>query len=262
MRKALSEAPVLRQIDENLTFILRTDASSYAIGAILLQGESLHEERPIEYASRLLTTAEVNYSTTERKALAVVLALKKFHGYIDGSKVLVATDHQPLKWLMTLKSTTGRLARWALQIQQFGLQITYTPGKSNFVADLLSRPFPEEDLVKCPVATATVTLPFRTAVEIREEQLTDDALVNIINVLEDPSLDAVDYSRFTGRGYLLDKGVLYRFVPERDSEEPQLVVPKISQPRILEEYHNTPTSGHYGVGRRSKEYQVDIIGLE
>ncbi|GFW91392.1 uncharacterized protein TNCV_3375581 [Trichonephila clavipes] len=69
----------------------------------LLQGED-KEEHPVEFASRLLNPAERNYSTTEREALAVVWALNKFRGYIDGASITVASDHQPLRWLMKLKS--------------------------------------------------------------------------------------------------------------------------------------------------------------
>ncbi|GFU07447.1 hypothetical protein TNCV_3210521 [Trichonephila clavipes] len=84
---------------------------SYALGAVLLQGESPTDEQPVEYASRLLSSAEKNYSTTEREALAIVWALNKFRGYIEGAEITVASDHQPLKWLMNLTSPTGRLAR-------------------------------------------------------------------------------------------------------------------------------------------------------
>ncbi|GFT88642.1 retrovirus-related Pol polyprotein from transposon 297 [Trichonephila clavipes] len=101
----------------------------------LLQGEG-SDEHPIEYASRLLTPAERNYSTTEREALAVVWALKKFRGYIEGTEITVASDHQPLKWLLNLKSPTGRLARWALEIQSFNLKVQYIPGKANVVANM------------------------------------------------------------------------------------------------------------------------------
>lgn len=247
LKESLSKAPVLRQIDEDLPFTLRTDASAYALGAVLLQGECPKEEKPVEYASRLLNSAEKNYSTTEREALAVVWALTKFRGYIDGSKVHVVTDHQPLKWLMSLKAPTGRLARWALQIQQFDLDISYAPGKTNVVADLLSRPILDEPMDPIEVSSAAVVLPTKTSNEIREDQLSDEKLRIIIETLEDPDRDLVDYSRYTGRGYMLEQGVLYRFIPEQDSEEPCLVVPTCLQETILKEYHDAPTAGHYGV---------------
>ncbi|GFW04596.1 retrovirus-related Pol polyprotein from transposon 297 [Trichonephila clavipes] len=111
LKQCLITPPILRQVDPKKPFIIRTDASSYAFGAVLLQGESPTDEQPVEYASRLLNSAEKNYSTTEREALAVVRALNKFRGYIEGAESTVASDHQPLKWLMNLTSPTGRLAR-------------------------------------------------------------------------------------------------------------------------------------------------------
>ena len=115
LKKALTSSPILMQADDSRPFMLRTDASSFAIGAVLLQGET-GEEHPIEYASRLLTSAERNYSTSEREALAVVWAVEKFRGYIEGTHVTILSDHQALRWLMSLKTPTGRLARWALRL--------------------------------------------------------------------------------------------------------------------------------------------------
>ncbi|GFX79601.1 retrovirus-related Pol polyprotein from transposon 17.6 [Trichonephila clavipes] len=106
LKNCLTTPPVLKQADSTQPYIIRTDASNYALGAVLLQGEG-SDEHPIEYASRLLTPAERNYSTTERDALAVVWALKKFRGYIEGTEITVTSDHQPLKWLLNLKSPTG-----------------------------------------------------------------------------------------------------------------------------------------------------------
>ncbi|GFW89417.1 retrovirus-related Pol polyprotein from transposon 17.6 [Trichonephila clavipes] len=106
LKNSLTTNPVLKQADGTKPYIIRTDASNYALGAVLFQGEG-SDEYPIEYASRLLTPAERNYSTTEREALAVVWALKKFRGYTEGTEIIVASDHQPLKWLLNLKSPTG-----------------------------------------------------------------------------------------------------------------------------------------------------------
>lgn len=85
--------------------------SNYALGAVHLQGEG-HDERPVEYASRMLTSAERNYSTAERGALAIVWAVEKFREYIDRTKIMIGTDHQPLRWLFSLRLSSGRPARW------------------------------------------------------------------------------------------------------------------------------------------------------
>ncbi|GFS74216.1 retrovirus-related Pol polyprotein from transposon 297 [Trichonephila clavipes] len=97
LKQCLIIPPILRQVDPKKPFIIRTDASSYALGAVLLQGESPTDEQPVEYASRLLSSAEKNYSTTELEVLAVVWALNKFRGYIEGAEITVASDYQPLK---------------------------------------------------------------------------------------------------------------------------------------------------------------------
>ncbi|GBN01029.1 Retrovirus-related Pol polyprotein from transposon 17.6 [Araneus ventricosus] len=62
LKQRLVTPPVLRQVDPTKPFIIRTDASGYGLGAVLLQGDSPADERPIEYASRLLSPAEKNYS--------------------------------------------------------------------------------------------------------------------------------------------------------------------------------------------------------
>ncbi|GFU95178.1 retrovirus-related Pol polyprotein from transposon 297 [Trichonephila clavipes] len=91
----LMTSPILKQADESKPFTIRTDASSCALGAVLLQGSG-PDEHVIEYASRLMIPAERNYSTTEREALEVVLALEKFRGYVENQQIFFATDHQPL----------------------------------------------------------------------------------------------------------------------------------------------------------------------
>lgn len=187
LKELLTTAPVLQQADGTKPYTLRTDASDYALGAVLLQGEEA-EERPVEYASRLLTPAERNYSTTEREALAVVYAVGKFRSYIEGSKILIGTDHQPLRWLLSQKLPTGRFTRWALCLQGYDLQIDYTPGKYNVVADTLSRPncsTPED----CSICNVTIDLPTRSATDIRKEQLEDPEVQKIIHSLEDRSTE-------------------------------------------------------------------------
>ncbi|GFW06160.1 hypothetical protein TNCV_36361 [Trichonephila clavipes] len=241
LKNSLTTPPVLKQADGTKPYIIRTDASNYALGAVLLQGEG-SDEHPIEYASRLLTPAERNYSTT----FAVVWALKKFRGYIEGTEITVASDHQPLKWLLNLKSPTGRLARWALEIQSFNLKVQYIPGKANVVADMLSRPVTQEEEFFCEENNITIAdMPTRSCKDMREAQLKDDNLKKIIDSFESP-LKTEEYANWTERGFLMNQGVLYRYVPDADSAEAQLVIPTAERELIMEIHHNDPMAGHYG----------------
>lgn len=244
LKNLLITSPILKQADYNLPFLLKTDASAYALGAVLLQGES-ENEHPVEYASRLLNAAEKNYSTTEREALAIVWAVQKFRGYLEGADIRLITDHQPLKWLMTLKSPSGRLARWALLLQPYKLHIDYKPGKTNIIADMLSRP-PLTETTE--ILAFHVEFPRKGVNNIRVSQLTDPVLSHIIQCFEKHSDDAALWSK---RGYVMNDGILYRYSNE-DSDDAQLVVPENERQNILQFYHNADTAGHYGVDRTTQ----------
>lgn len=111
LKKALTSDPIVQQPDFTREFILYTDASNVALGAILAQVDSEGRERVCFYASRLLKGPELHYSISEKECLAVVWAIKYFRIYLYHSKFKVITDHIALKWLKDFKEPTGRLAR-------------------------------------------------------------------------------------------------------------------------------------------------------
>ncbi|GKA19935.1 reverse transcriptase domain-containing protein [Tanacetum coccineum] len=114
------------------------DASDYAIGAVLGQRIEKHF-RPIHYASKTMTEAETNYTTTEKEMLAVVYAFEKFRSYLIMNKSVVYTDHSALKYLFNKKDAKARLLRWILLLQEFDFSVIDTKGAENYAADHLSR---------------------------------------------------------------------------------------------------------------------------
>ena len=102
-------SPILGYPDFATPFVLYTDASDTAIGAVLSQFQN-NKEIVISYWSRQLTKLERNYSTIQQEALAVVGALKEFYSCLYGFKFTLITDHNPLTSLKDLKDTGGRLA--------------------------------------------------------------------------------------------------------------------------------------------------------
>jgi hypothetical protein len=121
-----------------------TDGSRKGIACILVQvvkdpvvgGEAM--ERVISYDSRSLSPAEKNYSASELEALAVVYASEQYRPYLLGRHFDLCTDHTALKYMFSNHTNNGRIARWALQLQQFDFSVQYRPGKLNH-ADYLSR---------------------------------------------------------------------------------------------------------------------------
>lgn len=134
LKKLLTNPPILIYPDFNKKFTLQTDASNYALGAVLSQ-----DGHPVSYASRTLNGSEQNYSTIEKELLAIVWATKHFRPYLFGRKFLIETDHRPLAWLFSIKEPNSKLVRWRLRLQEYDYEIKYKKGVLNGNADALSR---------------------------------------------------------------------------------------------------------------------------
>lgn len=139
LKHCLTTAPVLRHPDFTKPFLIQCDASEYGIGAVLFQKNEDGLENPIAFYSQKLNSCQKNYSVTEKECLAAVLAVKRFRPCVELMNFTVITDHASLKWLMSLKDLSGRLARWSLQLQNFDFSIEHRKGSDNIVADTLSR---------------------------------------------------------------------------------------------------------------------------
>jgi len=138
LKKLLTEEPLLQYPDFTKPFVLTTDASNEALGAILSQGP-IGLDLPIAYASRTLNSAEKRYSVTEKELLAIVWGCKYYRQYLFGRKFTIVTDHKPLTWVFNVKDPSSRLLRWRLKLEEYDYQIIYKPGTKNTNADALSR---------------------------------------------------------------------------------------------------------------------------
>lgn len=138
MKNLLCEEPILQYPNFPQTFILTTDASKFAIGGVLSQGE-VGKDLPIAYASRVMNPAEINYSTIEKELLAITYCVNHFRPYLYGKKFILVTDHQPLTWLCRVKDPTSRLMQWRLKLEEYEYEIIYKKGSLNNNADALSR---------------------------------------------------------------------------------------------------------------------------
>ena len=140
LKNRLVSYPILRQPDFSKPFLIFTDASNYAIGAVLAQTDDDKHEYVVAYASRLMKGAEINYGITEKECFAVVWTVKQFRNYLFGTEFKIITDHSALAWLMAIKEPTGRLARWAIYLQAYTFTLVHRSGIIHSNADTLSRP--------------------------------------------------------------------------------------------------------------------------
>lgn len=154
----LTNDPILQYPDLTKEFLLTTDASNVAIGAVLSQG-TIGSDKPIAYASRTLNSSELNYSTIEKELLAIVWATKYFRPYLFGRKFKILTDHKPLQWIMNLKEPNSRLTRWRLKLSEYDFTIVYKQGKANTNADALSRIEINNDEISSIIVNPTEDTP-------------------------------------------------------------------------------------------------------
>ena len=140
LREALVSAPVLRRPDSARPYVLQTDWSPVAVGAVLAQIGTDNEEHPVAFASRVLRGPELRYAPMEGECFAVVYFIEHFRPYLHGTHFTVQMDHWALKWLMSTEHRNGRLARWALKMQEYNFDVVHRRGALNANADAMSRP--------------------------------------------------------------------------------------------------------------------------
>ena len=138
LKDKLVSAPILAYPQEEGLFILDTDASNFGIGAVLSQVQA-GEEKPVAFASRLLSKSQRRYCTTMKELLAVWRFCNHFRHYLLGRKFLLRTDHKALTWLGQFKEPDGMLARWIAALAAFDYSMEHRPGTKHGNADGLSR---------------------------------------------------------------------------------------------------------------------------
>ncbi|UYV61070.1 K02A2.6-like, partial [Cordylochernes scorpioides] len=230
LKSALISEPALGHFDYSSPTEIHTDASNYGIGAVLVQIQK-GKERAIAYASRTLNKAEKNYSTTERECLAIIWAINIFRPYVFGQPFTIVTDHHSLCWLTNLKDPCGRLARWALRLQEFDVTVVYKSGRKHQDADCLSRSPLEysEDMEEDIPSIVTLQ-------NFSEEQMNDQAIRKIADKLQSSP----------NNSFVKIDNTLYRKNYDPMGKPWLLVVPRHLRQELLKNFHDSPTAGHLG----------------
>jgi hypothetical protein len=250
LKQAISQPPVLGMADFAEKFILQTDASGVALGAVLSQ-ERGGVRQPIAYASRTLSAQERKASSTyELECLAVLFGTEKFRKYIEHQDFILETDNQALSWLLSHPRQLGKIGRWVVKISALKFQVRHIRGMQNIVADTLSRMF-EAPLSEahepeiCHLTLTSFPLAFQ---ELGQLQREDTVLADIIAKLE--------------RGdnipnYSFSRGTLYCRASKRRGLK--LVVPAVAIPMVFTYFHDSPLGGHLGVAKTINKIRSQFI---
>ena len=139
VKQELSKPATLALYDPEAQTKISADASSYRLGAVLLQQVD-GAWKPVAYASRSMSETEHQYTQIEKEALATTWACEKFSDFILGKHIEIKTDHKPLVPLLGekhLDSPPPRVLRFRLRLDRFDYSIKHIPGKELYMADTL-----------------------------------------------------------------------------------------------------------------------------
>lgn len=265
LKSAFTGGDILRHFDPALEAIVETDASDFAISAILSQ---YHDKvlRPVAFMSRKLDKHERNYEIHDKELLAVVSAIKVWRHYLEGARhpFVILTDHQALQYFQTSKTLTRRQARWSEVVNHHRYVIRYRPGSMSGKPDSLSRrpDFAEggkawdaepKTLLR-PIALLSATLTSDTSDildTIRQLLAFDERAQDVLQALRDSSDDRLttfdEAYEIDGNGDLRHQGALY--VPDSDD----------LKTRILQLAHDAIELGHPGQAKKHEVVQRDYF---
>ncbi|GMF26487.1 unnamed protein product [Phytophthora fragariaefolia] len=236
LKRALTDRPLLAYPGFSKPFRLVTDASQVGLAAALTQDKG-QGEQPIAYASRINSPTVAKYSITELECAAVVWAVKLFRPYLYGRKFVLVTDHAALKWLMTSKELTGRLHRWALQLQEYDFDIIYRSGASNVVADALSRAPIQAVLVS---GSGTTTTNGGQRDDGSEGQLSDQ-MIKAEQARDRTVQNLIRKGKYHNRRIVVEDDVAYIIMSDGSK---RVVLPTSLWTAALKESHDSIYAGH------------------
>ena len=120
---------------------METDASDYALAAILSVVNEDNEVHPVAFHSRTFTAAELNYNTHDKELLAIFEAFKIWQHYLEGPAypIDVVIDHKNFEYFSTTKVLTQRQVQWSKYLFQFNLVIRFHSGYLGTKPDTLTR---------------------------------------------------------------------------------------------------------------------------
>ena len=267
LKHKITSPPILVVPDFSKRFILQTDASPVALGAVLKQ-DMPEGCRAVSYASRTLTAQERKYSVFELEALAVLFGTEKFRVHFEHVSFDLETDCQALSWVLAKPRTMGRIARWAVRLSAFKFSARHIRDSDNSIADALSQMFSDdsglegEESKESPAVcsglfqvdsfswflVSEIPIAFQSPCEHQREM---KKLLPKITDLE----GGKDVP-----GFCLRNKILYSLVGQ--SRSLRIVLPRTMVDLVFHFFHESPIGGYLGIFKTRNKIRQYFVWCE
>src|SRR6266566_2610671 len=264
LKQAFTTAPILQHFDPEKSIIVETDASDYVSTGILSQNDEEGKLHPVAFFSKKHTPAECNYEIYDKELLAIIRTFEEWRPELEGAAhpISVISDHKNLEYFMSTKQLNRRQVRWAEYLSCFNFVITYRPGKQGGKPDALTRrsgDLPEKGDERFAHQVQTV---------LKKENIDSKLGLFAASFSNEAGVSDVSLEELFEEGYMADQfptQVLQNLrngtrqskeitLAECTEQEGQLYyrgvkyVPNYPplRLRIMQEYHDTPSTGHPG----------------
>nr|CCA27674.1 polyprotein putative [Albugo laibachii Nc14] len=139
LKIAFQQSPTLKLPYFTHPFIVTTDASGFCMSGVLSQRINKNDHA-IAFYSKHLGPLELKWPAHEKGVLAIKTALEKWRPYLHGRHFSVYTDNSACKWMLHHPMVSPKMTRMLMFFSQFDFVLHHVKGRSNVVADALSRP--------------------------------------------------------------------------------------------------------------------------
>ncbi|KAL3190295.1 hypothetical protein MRX96_019829 [Rhipicephalus microplus] len=225
LKKRLMFPPILVTFNPNLPTQVHVDASHKALGAVLTRTHN-DTTRVVEYTSKKVSDRDSHKYSTELEVLAAHWATtERFHCYLQGLEHFeLITDNWAVTHNMSKKNPNRRFARMVLDLSAYHFTVRHTSGKTNTVADTLSR-----------MVNAVFLLRANDS-RLCEVKLKDAKLVTIIKDIE--AAPETENQSKAGNSYQIVHGMLMHSITQHGKTIQQVVVPKSLQSALMQSHHD------------------------
>ena len=241
----------------DLPYVLQTDTSDVGMSAVLYQPGPDGERRVVSYASAKFNDVHTRYELYEKECFAIVWAIRRYKAYLEGQLFTLRTDVKALAWLDKLKEEKSKLSQWALLLQELRFRVEPRMASRNELPRALAL-HPSGEVAADPDDHHRLLPPERPPQEVSPTHeifgISTHDLVDIIR--EEQQRDPAIYTIATacqgeGDRYKLENNSIYQSI----NGNWKLLVPKLTQPRVLYEYHDSALAGHPGADETLRSIQ-------